>query len=179
MERLVTLAVFSSCLLATVACRTSGPGDREARAGAGDARAAARAASEPERAAVERVLDDFHRAAAEADAERYFAHLAEDAIFLGTDATERWTKPEFRAYAGPHFASGKGWTYEVRERHVFLDGGDVAWFDERLWNAKYGECRGTGVLQKLDGTWRIAHYSLSLPIPNGVVPELLQLLKSI
>ena len=131
---------------------------------------------DPERAAVERVLDDWHEAASKADGQRYFGHMTSDAIFLGTDASERWTQAEFRAYAEPYFARGQGWTYEPRERHVFLAPGGTAWFDERLWNAKYGECRGSGVLRREGVEWRIAHYNLSFPIPNEVVPKLLELL---
>ena len=40
-----------------------------------------------------------------------------DAIFLGTDKTERWTVEEFKAYAEPAFSDGNGWTYEVVERN--------------------------------------------------------------
>ena len=58
-------------------------------------------------AKIAAVLDDFHAAAADADEERYFGHLAASGVFLGTDATERWTKEQFRAYAHPHFAKGK------------------------------------------------------------------------
>ncbi len=60
--------------------------------------------------AVEVVLDDFHRAASEADGEAYFGLFAAEGVFLGTDATERWTVDEFRAYAKPHFDRGRGWT---------------------------------------------------------------------
>ena len=42
--------------------------------------------------AIAMVLDDWHAAAAAADEDRYFAHFAPDAIFLGTDASERWTR---------------------------------------------------------------------------------------
>ena len=38
---------------------------------------------------IEAVLDDFHLAASEAAYERYFGHLAEESILLGTDMTER------------------------------------------------------------------------------------------
>jgi hypothetical protein len=37
--------------------------------------------------------------------------FAPDGIFIGTDATERWTVAEFKAYAKPHFDKGRGWTY--------------------------------------------------------------------
>ena len=56
-----------------------------------------------EMAKIEAVLDDFHAAASDADEERYFSHLAESGVFLGTDATERWSVPEFRAYAESFF----------------------------------------------------------------------------
>lgn len=52
-----------------------------------------------ETAAVNRVVDDWHRAAAEADESRYFGHMSPDAVFGGTDATERWDLASFRAFA--------------------------------------------------------------------------------
>lgn len=117
-------------------------------------------------AAVAHVLDDWHDAAAKVDEERYFAHFALGAVFLGTDAKERWTVPEFRAYAHPHFAKGKAWTMRATRREItFL--GTVAWFDEDLDTARLGPARGSGVLVKDDaGHWKIAHYNLSIPIPN-------------
>lgn len=120
----------------------------------------------------EAVLDAFHDAAARADGPAYFGLLTEDAVFLGTDASERWTKDQFRAYAEPYFNQGKGWTYTPRERHVgYAPGGATAWFDELLWNEKYGVCRGSGVLVRTGGGWRIAQYNLSVPVPNDLLPE--------
>ncbi len=120
--------------------------------------------------AVADVLDDFHDAAAKADAGRYFDHFAPGAIFLGTDATERWTIPEMRAYAMPHFEAGRGWTYTATERFVGIDAhGTTAWFDERLQHDSYGELRGSGALRKYGSTWRIAQYNLALPVPNDLM----------
>ncbi len=130
------------------------------------------AAGETAAADVDAVLDDFHAAASEADEERYFGHFAASGVFFGTDATERWTRDQFRAYAHPHFAQGKGWTYHPRERHVALSkDGATAWFDELLDNAKYGECRGTGVLQRYDGEWKIEQYHLTVPMPNELAKD--------
>ena len=53
-----------------------------------------------------RTLDALHVAASKADGERYFALFAPDAVFLGTDATERWTLEEFKNYAGERFKTG-------------------------------------------------------------------------
>ena len=47
-------------------------------------------------ASIDAALDDWHRAASAADEARYFSHLADDAVFLGTDATERWDVRAFR-----------------------------------------------------------------------------------
>ncbi len=120
------------------------------------------------RIAVARVLDDWHDAAAHADEARYFGHFAREAVFLGTDATERWEVAAFRAYARPHFAKGKAWAFKSTDRHVTFDpGGTVAWFDEALDTPNLGPARGSGVLvREPTGRWAITQYNLSVPIPN-------------
>ena len=45
----------------------------------------------PDQEDVDQVLTAFHAAAAAADGELYFSLFADDAIFIGTDAAERWT----------------------------------------------------------------------------------------
>jgi ketosteroid isomerase-like protein len=113
------------------------------------------------------VLEKFHAAAAAADEEAYFACFADGGVFLGTDATERWTVPQFRAYAHPRFASGKAWHFTSRRRDVSAHG-DTAWFDEDLETANLGPARGSGVLVRdAKGDWKIAQYNLSIPIPNA------------
>ena len=122
--------------------------------------------------AVAAVIDDWHAAAAAADEVRYFGHMTEKAVFLGTDPTERWTKARFRAYAHPYFARGKAWSFRSVHRNITLSAdGSVAWFDEDLATPNLGPARGTGVLVREGGTWRIAQYDLSVPIPNGVFPQ--------
>jgi hypothetical protein len=123
--------------------------------------------AEPEARVIARTLDDFHDAAAKADEPRYFAHFARGGIFLGTDATERWDVAAFRAFAHPHFARGHGWTYRATRRSVTLSrDGAVAWFDEDLLGEKIGPCRGSGVLVREDGSWKLAQYNLALTVPN-------------
>lgn len=119
------------------------------------------------------MLDDWHEAAARADEERYFAHFADVAVFIGTDATERWTVPQFRAYAHPHFAKGKAWTMRATRREVTIawtprPGVATAWFDEELVSMSLGVARGSGVLVRdiKSGAWKIAQYNLSIPVPN-------------
>ena len=121
---------------------------------------------------INHVIDDWHKAAADADESRYFGYAAPEFVFLGTDATERWDLSSFRAFAHPYFAKGKAWTFVPRERHVTLSpAGDVAWFDEKLDSASYGECRGSGVARKIGGSWKIAQYNLTIPIPNELAKE--------
>ncbi len=122
--------------------------------------------------AVSAVLDDVHRLASEADFEGYFNLYTADAIFMGTDANERWTIADFQQYARPAFDRGTGWTYTMTERHVFVsEDGNTAWFDERLDNAAFGECRGTGVLVKVDDEWKVKQYNLTVPIPNEILRD--------
>ncbi len=119
---------------------------------------------------INAVLNDWHEAAAAADFDRYFNHFASDsAIFMGTDATERWTVPEFKDYAQPHFDKGKAWNFTPTQRHVYIsDEGETAWFDEVLGTPNLGPARGTGVLTRQDTAWKITHYNLSIPIPNAI-----------
>ena len=118
---------------------------------------------------VARALDDFHDAAANGDEERYFTIFPSDAVFLGTDGTERWTGSEFRAFAMPYFQRDSAWTYVPLQRHVTVEPGDaLAWFDEVLDNAAYGECRGSGVLVKRAERWVLRQYNLTVPLPNDL-----------
>jgi phosphohistidine phosphatase SixA len=121
---------------------------------------------------VAKVLDDFHDAAAVGDEDRYFAILPDDALFLGTDGTERWTGAEFRAFAMPYFQRDSAWTYVCLRRHVDVEpDGKVAVFDETFDNAAYGECRGSGVLVKRGERWVLRQYHLTVPVPNDVTRE--------
>lgn len=118
---------------------------------------------------VAQTLDALHAAAARADGETYFDLFTPDARFIGTDATERWTLTEFRAYAEPHFARGRGWTYTPVERTVTLAPIQcrcIAWFDEVLDSDSYGVTRGSGVLRRTPAGWRIEQYVLSFAVPN-------------
>ena len=134
--------------------------------------------NEIEAVSVNMTLTAWHLAADQGLYEMYFDFMTVDSIFLGTDASERWTKDEFMGYAKEPFSDGNGWTYKQLETHVaFDDDYDTAWVDEVLKNEKYGILRGSAVLQRKGEDWKIAHYSLTFLVPNekaaGVV-ELIQ-----
>jgi outer membrane murein-binding lipoprotein Lpp len=130
-------------------------------------------------AAISMTLDQLHDAAAKADEKRYFDLYAPNAVFLGTDAKERWTLDEFKAFAHPYFAKGKAWTYTPikGKRHIVIESEkqDVAWFDEQLENAKLGVCRGSGVLVKVDGAWKIKQYNLTMLVPNEIAEKVAEM----
>ena len=123
------------------------------------------------KAAIDSTLNSLHDAAAKADGTRYFALFTHDAIYIGTDASERWTIAEFRGFAEPYFKKGTGWIYKPRSRHITIADVPcrcVAWFDELLDSESYGTSRGTGVLVKRDRVWKISQYALTFPIPNDL-----------
>ena len=116
------------------------------------------------------LIDGLHQDAHEGNFETYFARYAANAVFLGTDKSERWTIEEFKTYAKPAFADGHGWTYTVVERNWEGDG-NTRWFDEILFNEKLGHCRGTGVVELINGEWKIAHYALTMLVPNSIAAD--------
>lgn len=122
--------------------------------------------SETDKTTINTLLDNWHKAAATANFNDYFNAMTEDAIYIGTDATENWTKPAFQAFAKPYFDKGKAWNFTALERHVYFSkDGQTAWFDELL-NTQMKICRGSGVLVKEGQIWKIKHYVLSMTIPN-------------
>lgn len=134
-----------------------------------------------DRGEIDKVLNDWHDAAAKADFDRYFNHFENDSsIFMGTDATERWTVAQFRPWSKPYFDRGKAWSFTPEKRFVyFSDQGTTAWFDEELATPNLGPSRGTGVLRKTTNGWKIAHYNLTVPIPNELVGEFIPKIDSV
>lgn len=132
-----------------------------------------------DKGSINKVLNNFHQAAANAEAKSYFDLLSDDAIFLGTDASERWTKAEFKSFVVPYFSKGTGWLYTPTERNInVIKQGQVAFFDELLISESYGTCRGSGLLIKTAQGWKISQYNLSIPMPNGLAKALVKQIKS-
>ena len=123
-----------------------------------------------QRAAIDALIDGLHQDAHEGNFHTYFDRYTPDAVFLGTDKSERWTIDQFKVYAEPAFDDGHGWTYSVKERN-WEGEGSTRWFDEVLLNEKLGHCRGTGVVELVDGEWKIAHYALTMLVPNNIAAE--------
>ena len=125
--------------------------------------------------AVGNVIDLLHDAAAKADFDGYFNLMTENAVFIGTDASENWTKKEFQAYAKPHFEKGKAWSFKSIQRNIYFSSDHkTAWFDELL-DTQMKICRGSGVLIKVKNNWKIIHYVLSISVPNELSKEVIKL----
>jgi hypothetical protein len=120
-----------------------------------------------EKLAIHNLLDSLNVTAARADFNGYFNYYTEDAIFIGTDATENWNKQEFMDWARPAFENGKTWNFTALERNIYFDqSGNTAWFDELL-NTQMKLCRGSGVLVKKGNEWKVQQYVLSVTMPNS------------
>ncbi|MEM8927152.1 MAG: nuclear transport factor 2 family protein [Bacteroidota bacterium] len=134
-------------------------------------------AQSDEKKAISRILDKWHLAAANADFKGYFSLMTPDGVFLGTDATENWQNQEFKDFSKPYFDRGQAWNFTAVERNIYLDESkQLAWFDELL-DTQMELCRGSGVLKRVKGNWKIAHYVLSIAVPNENVGELIHIKK--
>ncbi len=124
------------------------------------------------------LLDRLHEAASKADGAAYFDCFTPSGIFVGTDATEVWTIDQFKAYALPIFAKGKGWTYHpdktTRRIMPVAKDGQAFRFYETLKHAKYGTLRGSGVAVFFRGKLLVDQYVLSFAIPNEKTDAMLK-----
>jgi hypothetical protein len=131
-----------------------------------------------EKEEITQMIDNWHKAAANADQTAYFDGIDENGIYIGTDATEIWTKQEFFEWSKPYFDKGKAWSFTAIKRNIFLsEDRSFAWFDELL-QFSGGVFRGSGVVRKKDGQWKIKHYVLSLPVPNEKFKGVMEVLNS-
>lgn len=124
---------------------------------------------------IDSLIDKWHLDASETNFDNYFSFMSPDFVFLGTDPKERWTKKEFAAYCKPHFDSGRAWTFKRNWRNLYFnEAEDTAWFEESL-DTQMDECRGSGVLIKVKGEWKITYYNLTVLIENEKMEKFLEL----
>ena len=120
-------------------------------------------------------IDDWHLAASNADFENYFGAMDDSFVFLGTADGERWTKKEFAEFSKPYFDKGKAWSFTASNRNwMYSKNGKIAWFDEELDTWMRG-CRGSGVVIKKKGEWKLAYYNLTVLIENEKMTEFIEL----
>ena len=96
-------------------------------------------------------------------------------VFIGTDASENWNKNKFQAFSKPYFDKGKAWSFTAVNRNIYIyDNQKIAWFDELL-DTQMKLCRGSGILKLENNKWKVAHYVLSITIPNDNVSEVVKM----
>lgn len=121
------------------------------------------------------LVDAWHLAASNASFDSYFEVVTDDFVFLGTAPGERWTKDQFAAFSKPYFDKGKAWDFKASNRKWnYSSNGKIAWFDEDLDTWMRG-CRGSGVLVKKKGKWKIAYYNLTVLIENEKMKSFIEL----
>lgn len=135
----------------------------------------AQAKFEKEKTEIATMLDAFNIAAAKADYKTYFDFYADESTFIGTDATEVWDKKQFMVWAKPYFDKKKTWDFKSLKRNIhFTKDGKMAWFDELL-DTQMKICRGSGVVEKVNGQWKVKQYVLSVTVPNEVVDKVVEI----
>jgi hypothetical protein len=126
---------------------------------------------EKDKTEIGTMLNGFNIAAAKADFNTYFNYFADESTFIGTDATEVWDKKAFMIWAKPHFDKKKTWNFTSLKRNIYFSkDGKLAWFDELL-DTQMKICRGSGVVEKINGSWKVKQYVLSVTVPNDVVDK--------
>ena len=124
---------------------------------------------------LDTLLNRWHKAAGTANYENYFGFMSTDFVFLGTAPGERWNKQAFSIFSKPFFDKGKAWNFTPSNR-TWMYGKDstIAWFDENLDTWMRG-CRGSGIVQKINGKWEIVYYNLTVLIENEKINSFIEL----
>ncbi len=114
-------------------------------------------------------INSWHKAAAEADSDVFFGCMAEDAIYIGTEAGERWLRDELKEWSKEYFKRESAWNFKPIVREIyFSDNENYVWFEERL-DTQMGVCHGSGVLELTPDGWKFKHYHLSVTVPNDKI----------
>lgn len=126
---------------------------------------------------IHTIMDNWHKAAAEADEEVFFGTMSADGIYLGTDASERWLRDDMMEWSKEYFDRESAWAFTAKDREIyFSNDGKTAWFEELL-DTWMGPCRGSGVLELTSEGWELKHYNLAVLVPNDAIQDYLKLLK--
>ena len=121
------------------------------------------------------IVDEWHVNATNTNFDAYFGVMTANFVFLGTAPGERWTKTEFAAFSKPYFDKGSAWDFKPSNRNwVFSKDKKIAWFDEDLSTWMEG-CRGSGIMVKVRGKWKLAYYNLTVLIENEKMKEFIEL----
>jgi len=123
---------------------------------------------------INEILDQWHHAAAVADEKSFFGTMTEDCIYLGTDSGERWLRDSLRLWSAPYFKRESAWDFTPVNRNVVIYESDsFACFDELL-DTWMGICRGSGLMRKVEGEWKLCYYHLAVTVKNENMDKYLE-----
>lgn len=126
---------------------------------------------------VNAFIDAWHDDAAHARL-AYFDKMAKDGVYIGTDKTELWNRDQFKAWARRFFERESAWTFKATRRNVYLsEDKKFIWFDELL-DTQMGVCQASGVIRQSEKGFEIAHYQLSIAVPNEVAGKVTGTIKA-
>ncbi|RSZ59040.1 nuclear transport factor 2 family protein [Massilia atriviolacea] len=121
-------------------------------------------------------VDEWHDDAAHARP-AYFDKMAKNGVYIGTDKTELWNRDAFKEWAKPYFAKGAAWSFKAIRRNVYMSADKkFIWFDELL-DTRMGVCQASGVMRRTAKGFEIAHYQLSIAVPNPVADKVTRTIK--
>lgn len=124
---------------------------------------------------IGQLLDNWHNAAATADEAVFFGSMTSDAIYLGTDKTERWLRDELKEWSAKYFERESAWAFKPFDRNIYIsEDGKMAWWEEKL-DTWMGVCMGSGVLSKTSQGWKIRHFHLGVTIDNDKIQDFIKL----
>lgn len=125
---------------------------------------------------MDEAINKWHKAAAVGDSAGFFGLMTEDALYLGTDEVERWTRTTMGKDLGKYFKGKKAWNFIPYNRiYTSMGNKNSILFDECL-QTWMGPCKSTGVLTKVKGEWKISYYNLNVAVSNDVVKDYIKLL---
>ncbi len=93
-------------------------------------------------------------------------------MFLGTDRAERFSLAGLRAIFGPYYARGaRPITIPIEQIVYPSPDGGWAWYEELVERQHVGRMRSTGVLRRVDDTWKFVHYNVVLTVPTDLTED--------
>lgn len=127
---------------------------------------------------IDSLMNTWHNAAAVADGETFFGIMSPHAIYLGTDASEKWERDELREWSAKYFEKESAWDFKPKDREIYFSKNkQTAWFDELL-DTWMGTCRGSGTLSKTGSEWKLTHYNLAVTVPNDKITGFIELVNN-
>jgi hypothetical protein len=125
---------------------------------------------------VNAFVDEWHDDAAHARP-AYFDKMAKDGVYIGTDKTELWHRDAFKTWARKYFDRKSAWAFKATKRNVYFSPDkQFIWFDELL-DTQMGVCQASGVIRRTASGFEIAHYQLSMAVPNQLASQVTKTIK--